>query len=60
MDNNAFKTIPLETALEYHAYAADRGRRAGAQAERARIEQLLKAKGHHAALVAIKMADDKK
>jgi hypothetical protein len=58
MDNMAFKTIPLETALEYHAFAAERGRKAGAFNERQRILELLKKKGMYDAIFAIKKEEN--
>lgn len=59
MDNNLYKTIPLETALEYHAFAAERGRKAGEFNERKRILEALKAKKMYEAILVIKALDNK-
>lgn len=59
MDNIMFKTIPLETAMEYYSDAARKNRDAGTILERKRIEELLKRTGHYDALLAIRAADKK-
>ena len=58
MDNTMFKTIPLETAVEYHTFAAERGRNAGKIEEHKRIMDLLKKKGMYDAIMVIKKADE--
>jgi hypothetical protein len=57
MDKEAVQTIPLETALEYHAFAAERGRRAGEFDERQRILRILKQRNLYQAIAAIMGAD---
>jgi hypothetical protein len=54
MDTTMFKTIPLETAIEYHTFAAERGRAAGKIEEQKRIVELLKSKGMYEAVLLIK------
>lgn len=58
MDNTMFKTIPLETAMEYHTFAAERGRNAGKIEEYKRIMDLLKLHGHYDAILTIKRTND--
>ena len=53
-----FKTIPLETAMEYHSFAAERGRAAGKIEEHKRIMDLLKKKGMYDAILVIKKSDE--
>ena len=59
MDQTAFKTIPLETAMEYYTDAATKGRKAGAILERQKIMELLKKHGQYEALLLLKNADRK-
>lgn len=54
MDNVMFRTIPLETAMEYHTFAAERGRAAGKIEEHKRIMDLLKQHGMYDAILLLK------
>lgn len=53
MEQTAFKTIPLETAMEYYADAAKRAREGGKLEERQRIVNFLKEHGYHEAAFAL-------
>lgn len=58
MNDVMFRTIPLETAMEYHTFAAERGRAAGKIEEHKRIMDILKKNGQYEAILAIKRADE--
>lgn len=58
MDNTLFKTIPLETAMEYHSFAAERGRNAGKIQEHKRIMDILKKHHLYEAILVIKKSDE--
>jgi len=49
MDNNMYKTIPLELAMEYYVDAARKARAGAIAEERQRILNLLKRNGYHEA-----------
>jgi len=49
MDNNMYKTIPLEMAMEYYVDAAKKARQGAIAEERQRIITLLKKNGYHEA-----------
>lgn len=52
-NDNMYKTIPLELAMEYYADAARRAREGGKLEERQRIVKILKQQGYHEAAFAI-------
>lgn len=53
MDQTAFKTIPLEVAMEHYKDASKRGRDAGTILERQRIVNFLKEHGYYEAAFAL-------
>lgn len=52
-NENLYKTIPLELAMEYYADAAKRAREGGKLEERQRIVKFLREHGYHEAAFAL-------